>query len=63
MNSTLQKNYFLIAIIATVVLFLSFNFIINKINFSLGIDFTETKTFTLSEGTKKLSLIFKSQLK
>ena len=54
MNSTLQKNYFLIAIIATVALFLSFNFIINKINFSLGIDFTETKTFTLSEGTKKV---------
>ena len=54
MNSALQKNYFLIAIIATVALFLSFNFIINKINFSLGIDFTETKTFTLSEGTKKV---------
>ena len=54
MNSALQKNCFLIAIIATVALFLSFNFIINKINFSLGIDFTETKTFTLSEGTKKV---------
>ena len=54
MNGILQKNYFSIAIIATVALFLSFNFIINKINFSLGIDFTETKTFTLSEGTKKV---------
>ena len=54
MNGILQKNYFSIAIIATVALFLSFNFIINKINFSLGIDFTQTKTFTLSEGTKKV---------
>jgi ABC-type uncharacterized transport system involved in gliding motility auxiliary subunit len=33
---------------------LSFNFIINKINFNIGIDFTSTKTFTLSKGTKNV---------
>ena len=54
MNKVLQKNYFLIATISTVMLFMSFNFIVNKINFSSGFDFTETKTFTLSEGTKKV---------
>ena len=54
MNKFLQKNYLLISILSTVILFLSFNFIIQKINFNLGIDFTSTKTFTLSSGTKRV---------
>ncbi len=53
MNKFLNKNYFLISIISTVILFLSFNYIIQKVNFNLGIDFTSNKTFTLSEGTKR----------
>ena len=54
MNKFLQKNYLIISILSTVILFLSFNFIIQKINFNLGIDFTSTKTFTLSSGTKRV---------
>ncbi len=54
MNKYLYKNYLLISILSTVILFLSFNFIIQKINFNLGIDFTSTKTFTLSSGTKRV---------
>ena len=54
MNKFLYKNYLLISILSTVILFLSFNFIIQKINFNLGIDFTSTKTFTLSSGTKRV---------
>ena len=53
-NSILNKKNFLISVISTIILFLSFNFIINKINFNFGIDFTETNTFTLSKGTKNL---------
>ena len=54
MNKFLYKNYLLISVLSTVILFLSFNFIIQKINFNLGIDFTSTKTFTLSSGTKRV---------
>ena len=54
MNKFLYKNYLLISILSTVILFLSFNFIIQKINFNLGIDFTSTKNFTLSSGTKRV---------
>jgi len=54
MNKFLNKNYFLISIVSTVILFLSFNYIIQKVNFNLGIDFTSTKTFTLSKGTKRV---------
>ena len=36
------------------ILFLSSNYIIQKINVNLGIDFTSTKTFSLSEGTKRV---------
>ena len=54
MNKFLYKNYLLISILSTVILFLSFNFIIQKINFNIGIDFTSTKTFTLSSGTKRV---------
>ena len=54
MNKFLYKNYLLISILSTVILFLSFNFITQKINFNLGIDFTSTKTFTLSSGTKRV---------
>ncbi len=54
MNKFLYKNYLLISILSTIILFLSFNFIIQKINFNLGIDFTSTKTFTLSSGTKRV---------
>ncbi len=53
-NKLLIKKYFLISVLSTILLFLTFNFIINKINFNLGIDFTETNTFTLSKGTKNL---------
>ncbi len=54
MNRFLQKNYLIVSILSTVILFLSFNFIIQKINFNLGVDFTSTKTFTLSSGTKRV---------
>ena len=54
MNKFLQKNYLIVSIFSTVILFLSFNFIIQKINFNLGVDFTSTKTFTLSSGTKRV---------
>jgi len=54
MNKFLQKNYLIVSILSTVILFLSFNFIIQKINFNLGVDFTSTKTFTLSSGTKRV---------
>ena len=54
MNRFFDKNYFLISVISTVILFLSFNYIVQKINFNLGIDFTSNKTFTLSEGTKRV---------
>ena len=54
MNKFLQKNYLTVSILSTVILFLSFNFIIQKINFNLGVDFTSTKTFTLSSGTKRV---------
>ena len=54
MNKFILKKYFLISVLSTLLLFLSFNFIINKINFNIGIDFTSTKTFTLSKGTKNV---------
>ena len=53
MNKFFNKNYFLISVVSTVILFLSFNYIVQKINFNLGIDFTSNKTFTLSNGTKR----------
>ena len=54
MNHLLIKKYFLISVVCTILIFLSFNFIINKFNFNIGIDFTSTKTFTLSKGTKNV---------
>ena len=54
MNRFFDKNYFLISVVSTVILFLSFNYIVQKINFNLGIDFTSNKTFTLSNGTKRV---------
>ncbi len=54
MNKFFNKNYFLISVVSTVILFLSFNYIAQKINFNLGIDFTSNKTFTLSNGTKRV---------
>ena len=54
MNIFIIKKYFLISVVCTILIFLSFNFIINKINFNIGIDFTSTKTFTLSKGTKNV---------
>jgi ABC-type uncharacterized transport system involved in gliding motility auxiliary subunit len=54
MKKFILKKYFLISVLSTLLLFLSFNFIINKINFNIGIDFTSTKTFTLSKGTKNV---------
>lgn len=54
MNKFFNKNYLLISVVSTVILFLSFNYIVQKINFNLGIDFTSNKTFTLSNGTKRV---------
>ena len=54
MKKVILKKYFLISVLSTLLLFLSFNFIINKINFNIGVDFTSTKTFTLSKGTKNV---------
>jgi ABC-type uncharacterized transport system involved in gliding motility auxiliary subunit len=54
MNKFFNKNYFLISVVSTVIIFLSFNYIVQKINFNLGIDFTSNKTFTLSNGTKRV---------
>ena len=54
MKKFILKKYFLISVLSTLLLFLSFNFIINKINFNIGVDFTSTKTFTLSKGTKNV---------
>ena len=54
MSNFLLKKHFIISVISTIILFLSFNYVISKINFSLGIDFTSTKTYTLSSGTKRV---------
>ena len=53
MNNYLNRHFFIISILCTYNFnFLSFNYIINKINVNLGIDFTSTKTFSLSERNK-----------
>ena len=54
MNNFLNKNFFFIAVLSTIILFLSSNYIIQKININLGIDFTSTRTFSLSDGTKRV---------
>ena len=54
MNSFLNKNFFIISVLSTIVLFLSSNYIIQKININIGVDFTSTKTFSLSDGTKRV---------
>tara|TARA_B000000565_G_scaffold241293_1_gene206001 strand:- start:458 stop:2284 length:1827 start_codon:yes stop_codon:yes gene_type:complete len=63
MNNFIIKKYFLISLVCTILIFLSFNFIINKINFNIGIDFTSTKTFTLSKGTKNVLANIEEPLK
>ena len=63
MNKLILKNYFFISVVSTILLFLSFNFIINKVNFNIGIDFTSTKTFTLSKGTKNVLANIEEPLK
>ena len=63
MNKLILKKYFFISVVSTILLFLSFNFIINKINFNIGIDFTSTKTFTLSKGTKNVLTNIEEPLK
>lgn len=63
MNKLILKKYFFISVVSTILLFLSFNFIINKINFNIGIDFTSTKTFTLSKGTKNVLANIEEPLK
>ena len=63
MNNFIVKKYFLISVVCTILIFLSFNFIINKINFNIGIDFTSTKTFTLSKGTKNVLANIEEPLK
>ena len=54
MNSFLNKNFFIISVLSTIILFLSSNYIIQKININIGVDFTSTKTFSLSDGTKRV---------
>ncbi len=54
MNNYLNRHFFIISILCTIILFLSSNYIIQKINVNLGIDFTSTKTLPLSEGTKRV---------
>ena len=54
MNNFLNKNFFIISVLSTIILFLSTNYIIQKININLGVDFTSTKTFSLSDGTKRV---------
>ena len=54
MISFLNRNFFVIAVLSTILLFLSSNYIIQKININLGIDFTSTRTFSLSDGTKRV---------
>ena len=54
MNNYLNRHFFIISILCTIILFLSSNYIIQKINVNLGIDFTSTKTFSLSAGTKRV---------
>lgn len=63
MNKLILKKYFFISVVSTILLFLSFNFIINKINFNIGLDFTSTKTFTLSKGTKNVLANIEEPLK
>ena len=63
MKKLILKKYFFILVISTILFFLSFNFIINKINFNIGIDFTSTKTFTLSKGTKNVLANIEEPLK
>ena len=63
MNKLILKKYFFISVVSTILLFLSFNFIINKVNFNIGIDFTSTKTFTLSKGTKNVLANIEEPLK
>ncbi len=63
MNKLILKKYFFISVVSTILLFLSFNFIINKVNFNIGIDFTSTKTFTLSKGTKNVLTNIEEPLK
>jgi ABC-type uncharacterized transport system involved in gliding motility auxiliary subunit len=63
MKKLILKKYFFISVISTILFFLSFNFIINKINFNIGIDFTSTKTFTLSKGTKNVLANIEEPLK
>ena len=63
MNNFILKKYFFISVVCTILIFLSFNFIINKINFNIGIDFTSTKTFTLSKGTKNVLANIEEPLK
>ena len=63
MNKLILKKYFFISVVSTILFFLSFNFIINKINFNIGIDFTSTKTFTLSKGTKNVLANIEEPLK
>ena len=63
MNKIILNKYFFISVVSTILLFLSFNFIINKVNFNIGIDFTSTKTFTLSKGTKNVLANIEEPLK
>ena len=55
----MNKNYLikkpiLISVISIVVIFLSINYINLKVNLNVGADLTESKTFSVSEGTKSV---------
>ena len=55
----MNKNYLikkpiLISVISIVVIFLSINYINLKVNLNVGSDLTESKTFSVSAGTKSV---------
>ena len=54
MNNLLIKKPLLVSVISVVLIFLSLNYINLKINLNIGVDLTESKTFSVSEGTKSV---------
>ena len=53
-NNYLIKKPVLISVLSIVVIFLSINYINLKVNLNVGVDLTESNTFSVSEGTKSV---------
>ena len=53
-NKLLIKKPFLISVVSIIIIFLSVNYINLKINLNIGVDLTESKTFSVSKGTKSV---------